>query len=374
MSAASATARADGVYLRYTVEVWLPGALGGCVAPSWIQMAIRMGAYGQWGAGSQAVLRAPLLPCAPMCVFRRRLKPGIVSVSCVYRLGPVSLNTRERRLHTRASGERESIRARRGEPAHAARLFQEMFLATFSASMALAAPALGRSALWHDRAVVRMSTASLAVADVQKSRYAADEDWIQRLDLPAFGAEVRALGRRLRDEEGAADLEHFRKIRRWTRACGAVGVATMGLPLNPLTVVALSTWTYASWTMVAHHTCHGGYDRHDAQPGQDRFHGSRFALGGVLNRGRDWLDWMLPEAWNLEHNVLHHYKLGEAGDPDLVERNLDFLRVATLPRVLKVAYVALMAGIWKCAPLCNSCASEHTICARFGVGSRLIAL
>ena len=246
-----------------------------------------------------------------------------------------------------------------------------MLLATIaSASMALAAPALGRSALWHNRAVVRMSTASL----VQKSRYAEDEEWIQRLDLPAFGAEVRALGRRLRDEEGAADLEHFRRIRRWTRVCGAVGVATMGLPLNPLTVVALSTWTYASWTMVAHHTCHGGYDRHDAQPGQDRFHDSRFALGGVLNRGRDWLDWMLPEAWNLEHNVLHHYKLGEAGDPDLVERNLDFLRVATLPRVLKVAYVALMAGIWKCAPLCNSCASEHTICARFGVGSRLIAL
>ena len=305
--------------------------------------------------------------------------PGIVSVSCVSRLGPVSLNTRERRLHTHASERaRERVpgtrAARYAANPHAARLFQEMFLATFSASMALAAPALGRSALWHDRAVVRMSTASLAVADVQKSRYAADEDWIQRLDLPAFGAEVRALGRRLRDEEGAADLEHFRKIRRWTRACGAVGVATMGLPLNPLTVVALSTWTYASWTMVAHHTCHGGYDRHDAQPGQDRFHGSRFALGGVLNRGRDWLDWMLPEAWNLEHNVLHHYKLGEAGDPDLVERNLDFLRVATLPRVLKVAYVALMAGIWKCAPLCNSCASEHTICARFGVGSRLIAL
>ena len=222
-----------------------------------------------------------------------------------------------------------------------------MLLATIaSASMALAAPALGRSALWHDRAVVRMSTASL----VQKSRYAEDEEWIQRLDLPAFGAEVRALGRRLRDEEGAADLEHFRRIRRWTRVCGAVGVATMGLPLNPLTVVALSTWTYASWTMVAHHTCHGGYDRHDAQPGQDRFHGSRFALGGVLNRGRDWLDWMLPEAWNLEHNVLHHYKLGEAGDPDLVERNLDFLRVAPLPRGLKVAYVALMAGIWKWVP------------------------
>ena len=40
----------------------------------------------------------------------------------------------------------------------------------------------------------------------------------------------------------------------------------------------------------------------------------------------DWLDWMLPEAWNVEHNNLHHYKLGEQGDPDLVERNFEPLR------------------------------------------------
>ena len=32
---------------------------------------------------------------------------------------------------------------------------------------------------------------------------------------------------------------------------------------------------------------------------------------------------MLPEAWNVEHNNLHHYRTGEPGDPDLVERNLE---------------------------------------------------
>ena len=78
MSAASATARADGVYLRYTVEVWLPGALGGCVAPSWIQMAIRMGAYGQWGAGSQAQCCAhdhysPVPRCVPAEAYRAEM-------------------------------------------------------------------------------------------------------------------------------------------------------------------------------------------------------------------------------------------------------------------------------------------------------------
>ena len=34
----------------------------------------------------------------------------------------------------------------------------------------------------------------------------------------------------------------------------------------------------------------------------------------LLHRVLDWLDWMLPEAWNHEHNSLHHYKLGEEGE------------------------------------------------------------
>ena len=84
VSAASAMrgARADGVYLRYTVEVWLPGALGGCVAPSWIQMAIRMGAY--MGNGVRAVPGAhhysPVPRCVPAEAYRElclsRVCPG----------------------------------------------------------------------------------------------------------------------------------------------------------------------------------------------------------------------------------------------------------------------------------------------------------
>ena len=56
---------------------------------------------------------------------------------------------------------------------------------------------------------------------------------------------------------------------------------------------------------------------------------------------------MLPEAWNHEHNKLHHYALGEERDPDLVERNLDFVRKWRGPRVLKYAYIGAMACIWK---------------------------
>ena len=58
---------------------------------------------------------------------------------------------------------------------------------------------------------------------------------------------------------------------------------------------------------------------------------------------------MLPEAWNLEHNVLHHYKLGEDGDPDLVERNLEFVRKRPLPASLKLVFMAVMSTMWKWA-------------------------
>ena len=111
-----------------------------------------------------------------------------------------------------------------------------------------------------------------------------DEAWIDALDLKAFGAEVRSLGRRLAAGEGEADVRHFRKLRQWSDACAAVGLATMALPLNPLSVVALSTWTYSRWAMIAHHTCHGGYDRH----GDRRFRGASFALGSTARRVRDW--------------------------------------------------------------------------------------
>ena len=54
---------------------------------------------------------------------------------------------------------------------------------------------------------------------------------------------------------------------------------------------------------------------------------------------------MLPEAWNVEHNNLHHYRLGESGDPDLVERNLELMRDIQLPRPLKYAAALSLAAL-----------------------------
>ena len=40
---------------------------------------------------------------------------------------------------------------------------------------------------------------------------------------------------------------------------------------------------------------------------------------------------MQPEAWDVEHNFMHHYMLGEGRDPDLLERNSEILYHAQIP-------------------------------------------
>jgi len=85
-----------------------------------------------------------------------------------------------------------------------------------------------------------------------------DNAWVANLDYEGFTKEVNDLGKQLLKETGEADVDHLNKVLRWRDIAAFVGIATMWATPNPLTVAALSTWTYASWTMVAHHTCHGG--------------------------------------------------------------------------------------------------------------------
>ena len=170
----------------------------------------------------------------------------------------------------------------------------------------------------------------------------AQDAWVEQLDYTGFAKEVTALGKELQKNTGQADVDHLNKIVNWRNIAAAIGVLTMWMPPNPLTVIALSTWTYASWTMIAHHTCHGGYNRVDA----GKFNSRGFALG-VKKRIEDWCDWMMPEAWNVEHNRLHHYHLGEEIDPDLVERNLSFLREMNIPMPLKYGVALALSPIWK---------------------------
>lgn len=101
---------------------------------------------------------------------------------------------------------------------------------------------------------------------------------------------------------------------------------------NPIAWFALSMYTVMQWTIIGHTTCHGGYDQIDKTKHYNRF---IFAIG-PYRRFMDWFDWLLPEAWNLEHNNYHHYHLGEqSSDPNLLEYNMESFRTMKLPLIIK---------------------------------------
>jgi fatty acid desaturase len=64
-------------------------------------------------------------------------------------------------------------------------------------------------------------------------------------------------------------------------------------------------------------------------------------------RWLDWLDWITPQAWMYEHNIMHHYHLGELDDPDNVERNMQWLIQSNTPMWLRRVFVYIFAGTWK---------------------------
>lgn len=183
-------------------------------------------------------------------------------------------------------------------------------------------------------------------SQTQKNNLQPGDEWIQNLDLRAFAADIKALGNKLEKQQGQEDVDHLNKMIAWSNACAFVGLITMGyFPMNFWTAFALSTWTLTRWTMIAHHVCHGGYDK--CHPNKKRWNRFVFALGSPWRRICDWLDWMLPEAWNVEHNNRHHYCLSEIDDPDLLENNVKSLREWEGPMIMKYIVVLLNMMTWK---------------------------
>lgn len=176
-------------------------------------------------------------------------------------------------------------------------------------------------------------------------KLAKGDEWIKTFDLEAFTTDMKKLGDELEKNQGPADVAHLNKMVMWSNACALVGMLTMGFGVHAVPIIALSTFTFTRWTMIAHHTCHGGYDR--VHPNKARWHRFKFAIGGLWNRMCDWFDWMMPEAWNVEHNNRHHYCLSEVEDPDLVENNLVDLRDAPIPIFLKLLAMPLIVTTWK---------------------------
>ncbi|NQY54529.1 MAG: fatty acid desaturase [Campylobacteraceae bacterium] len=156
------------------------------------------------------------------------------------------------------------------------------------------------------------------------------------------------------------DFKHLLKLERWGRACTLIGYALIiivsFLELSTYNLSTLEFWTIAlisaiaigignvsRWANVAHPILHGAYDKVPNIP-------KRYTKSGFAKHGRrylDWLDWIKPEAWSYEHNIMHHYHLGEDEDPDNVENNMIWLAKAKIPMWSKYLFVYIFAGTWK---------------------------
>lgn len=150
------------------------------------------------------------------------------------------------------------------------------------------------------------------------------------------------------------------------RAGGAAAALICGV----LSVGMISFSRNMRWTIIGHHVSHGGYTELSANKLlPSKFKRGRFAVG-LIRRCIDWLDCMLPEAWDLEHNKLHHYELSEDSDPDLVERNFKILRDLPMPNVLKLMSMLFWVASWKWTYYSPNTLKEYRLSKKSGYVAR----
>ena len=153
------------------------------------------------------------------------------------------------------------------------------------------------------------------------------------------------------------DFQHLLKLKRWGKGASLFGlflIITINIfdlntfvfwSLGLLAATLIGLGNVGRWANVAHPILHGAYDKVPNIP--KRYTKKGFAAGN--RRYIDWFDWITPDAWAYEHNIMHHYHLGELDDPDNVERNLKWLHDTKIPMFMKYAVVYIFAVMWKLA-------------------------
>ena len=158
---------------------------------------------------------------------------------------------------------------------------------------------------------------------------------------------------------GQEDFDHLLKLERWGRAFTlsgffmiylvtslemSVGLSSFGFwTLGIIAAILIGVGNVTRWADVTHPVLHGAYDKVPNIP--KKYTKAGYARGS--RRWIDWMDWIKPEAWEYEHNIMHHYHLGEDDDPDNVERNLQWLINSSAPTWSKRLVVYLFAAAWK---------------------------
>ncbi|SFV55781.1 POSSIBLE LINOLEOYL-CoA DESATURASE (DELTA(6)-DESATURASE) [hydrothermal vent metagenome] len=155
------------------------------------------------------------------------------------------------------------------------------------------------------------------------------------------------------------DYKHLRKLELWGWALTFIGYALMIVTIVLESYNELSGFLFwgsvitsalligfgnvSRWMNVAHPILHGAYDKVPNIP----YRYTRAGFARNKNRFTHWFDWITPEAWEYEHNIMHHYHLGELDDPDNVERNMEWLRTSGTPMFLRYLVVYVFVATWK---------------------------
>jgi fatty acid desaturase len=165
----------------------------------------------------------------------------------------------------------------------------------------------------------------------------------QNVDRKQLAKDLDKIHRQVLSRMGESDLKHLKKLELWGKFCSLLGYGTAWLCPNPLSALLISQGSFTRWTVLTHPIVHRGYDKISEAP--SRYTSKRFARG--WRRFIDWPDWITPAGWHQEHDVLHHYNLGERNDPDQLQNNSAWLRQSPIPMCLRFVLIALFTCIWK---------------------------
>ena len=165
----------------------------------------------------------------------------------------------------------------------------------------------------------------------------------QSVDREQLAKDITAIHQQSLAETGLNDFAHLTKMERWGKFCSLLGYATAWIMPNPVSALLISQGSFTRWTQVGHPVVHRAYNKLE---GVDKNYTSKkFAQG--WRRFLDWPEWFTIKGWHQEHNVLHHYSLGEETDPNNAQHNMKWLRESTLPMWQRYVIVALFSGVWK---------------------------
>jgi fatty acid desaturase len=165
----------------------------------------------------------------------------------------------------------------------------------------------------------------------------------KNVDREALAKDFDALYKELIERTNEDDFKHIKKMELWGRTCSFLGYATAWIAPNPLSALLISQGNFTRWTQMTHPIAHKGYDKIANIP--EKYTSKKFAQG--WRRFIDWPDWITPAGWHQEHDILHHYNLGEKLDPDQLEHNLQWLRESKIPMALRYLLIILFMGFWK---------------------------